>query len=90
MNQTILLSSTMSVCMICGSMCRGLGVHVQDYQVDWEAILQRTPEEFIASLSSWFLPEEARPSSSKQEASDGEPGASASGTQVRHAAHLSF
>ena len=31
----------------------------QDYQVDWEALLQQSPAQFIASLSSWLLPGEA-------------------------------
>lgn len=31
----------------------------QDYQVDWEALLQQSPAQFIASLSSWLLPAEA-------------------------------
>lgn len=32
---------------------------MQDYQIDWEALLQQSPAEFIESLSSWLLPVEA-------------------------------
>ena len=33
---------------------------VQGYQVDWEAILSRSPEPFIASVSAWLYPPAAR------------------------------
>lgn len=29
----------------------------KDYQVDWEAILSRSPEAFIARLSAWLVPD---------------------------------
>jgi len=32
---------------------------LQNYQVDWEALLQQSPADFISSLSSWLLPAEA-------------------------------
>lgn len=43
--------------------CRlGLTVCVllQSYQTDWEAILSRTPQAFIASVSKWLYPPAAR------------------------------
>ena len=36
-------------------MCLLHGAH-QAYQVDWEAILSRSAEPFIASVSSWLYP----------------------------------
>ena len=33
---------------------------MQGYQVDWEAILSRSPEPFIASVSAWLYPPAAR------------------------------
>ena len=33
---------------------------VQNYQVDWEAILARSPEPFIQSVSPWLYPPAAR------------------------------
>jgi hypothetical protein len=39
------------------------GVSVQAYQVDWEAILSRSAEPFIASVSSWLYPPAAQGSS---------------------------
>lgn len=35
-------------------------VHAQAYQVDWEAILSRSVEPFIASVSSWLYPAAAQ------------------------------
>ena len=32
----------------------------QSYQTDWEAILSRSPEPFIASVSKWMYPAAAR------------------------------
>ena len=32
----------------------------QSYQTDWEAILSRTPQAFIASVSKWLYPPAAR------------------------------
>ncbi|WIA19383.1 hypothetical protein OEZ85_004006 [Tetradesmus obliquus] len=32
-----------------------------DYQVDWEAILAKHPQQFIDRLSRWFVPEDALP-----------------------------
>ena len=33
---------------------------MQNYQVDWEAILSRSPMPFIQSVSPWLLPPAAR------------------------------
>ena len=33
---------------------------VQGYQVDWEAILSRSSEPFVASVSAWLYPPAAR------------------------------
>eukprot|EP00879_Flechtneria_rotunda_P018475 GHRR01019379.1.p1 GENE.GHRR01019379.1~~GHRR01019379.1.p1 ORF type:complete len:374 (+),score=188.43 GHRR01019379.1:48-1169(+) len=33
----------------------------KDYQVDWEAILARHPQQFIERLAQWFIPEQACP-----------------------------
>ena len=33
---------------------------LQNYQVDWEAILARSPEPFIQSVSPWLYPPAAR------------------------------
>ena len=33
---------------------------MQNYQVDWEAILARSPEPFIQSVSPWLYPPAAR------------------------------
>ncbi len=33
---------------------------VQDYQVDWEAILARSPSPFIQSVSPWLYPPAAK------------------------------
>ena len=33
---------------------------MQGYQVDWEAILSRSPKPFIASVSGWLYPPAAR------------------------------
>ena len=35
---------------------------MQSYQTDWEALLSRSPAPFIASVSSWMYPVEARAS----------------------------
>lgn len=35
---------------------------MQSYQTDWEALLSRSPAPFIASVSSWMYPAEARAS----------------------------
>ena len=34
----------------------GIGACFQRYQVDWEAILSRSSEPFIASVSAWLYP----------------------------------
>lgn len=33
---------------------------MQDYQVDWEAILESSPERFVSAISSWLYPAAAR------------------------------
>ena len=62
-------------------MCLLHGAH-QAYQVDWEAILSRSAEPFIASVSSWLYPPAARgdPTAAAAEAGVG-AGAAASARQ---------
>lgn len=36
-----------------------------NYQIDWEAILEQHPRIFANELCSWMVPEEGRPSSLK-------------------------
>ncbi|KAI7837041.1 hypothetical protein COHA_009118 [Chlorella ohadii] len=43
----------------------------KSYQTDWEAILESSPERFIASVSSWMYPPELSSSSSSNNSSGG-------------------
>ncbi len=33
---------------------------MQDYQVDWEAILESSPDNFVSAVGSWLYPQAAR------------------------------
>ena len=50
----------------------------QNYQTDWEAILSRSPDQFISALSSWLYPARAR----SQSAAIGTAGGSGDGAAV--------
>lgn len=44
------------------ALCNLIHVHFppQGYQTDWEAILSQSVEPFLASVSAWLYPPEAR------------------------------
>lgn len=57
-------------CPPCPALLAGEAFHgivapllLQSYQTDWEAILESSPERFIASVSSWMFPPELSSSS---------------------------
>lgn len=51
----------------------------QSYQTDWEAILEGSPERFIASVSSWMYPPEV------QQAQQAQPAQQQTGHEEQHA-----
>ena len=50
---------------------------LQNYQVDWEAILARSPEPFIQSVSPWLYPPAARETFQSSPSGQGLPADSA-------------